>query len=99
MANAHFSLIIHREPRDFPSNPLLRFVASEDRVHVSYQQSFQVSGGRLDGLAKLEELVRDVCPEEHRVVTADDEVVSQGIEFVDVREQGWDSTLGGRYIA
>jgi hypothetical protein len=24
--------------------------------------------------------------------------VSQGIEFVDVREQGWDSTLGGRYI-
>ena len=98
MANAHFSLIIYGELRDFPSDPLLRFVACEYRVHVSLQQSFQVSGGRLDGLAELEELVGDVRPEEHSVVAADDEVVSQGIEFVDVREQGWDSTLGGRYI-
>ena len=99
MANAHFSLIIHREPRDFASDPLLRFVASEYRVHIFLQKSFQVSGGRLDGLAKLEEFVGDVRPEEHRVVTADDEVVSQGIELVDVWQQGWDSTLCGRYIA
>ena len=99
MPNAHFSLIIHWEPSDFPSDPLLSFVASEDRIHVSLQLSFQVSGGRLDSFAELEQFVGDVRPEEHRVVTADDEVVSQGIELVDVREQSWESTLGGSYIA
>lgn len=63
-------------------DPLPSLIVSKYCANVSFQLSFQVSGCGLDCLAKLEKLIGDVRPEEHSVITANNQIVGQRIEFM-----------------